>query len=278
MNTSRRTILGAGAALALPVWMARAFASEAASEGTPGEHEQPTLASARERARKIGKPLLVIFTDPEGQEQIAGYVWGEFFALATQETWLDLALVEVVCLPRALVAQHSRAVEKGTVWAVLLDAEEQDAKARLIQGDLTAPTERSMPNEYGELARARSAALAALVRRAILPDAAARERRSARSLESIDRSMLLTPEHGRYEAALGTASPVRFVDLDRFAALVRFQDPPLRLEELALAARMRLFENDPSGARWNTGSNYCPPCGMGHVTAESRYFLSFFAQ
>lgn len=276
MNTSRRTILGAGAALALPVWMARAFESEAAIEKTDAGLETPTLASARERARMIGKPLLVILTDPEGQEEIAGYVWGEFFALATQDTWLDLALVEVVCLPRAMLTQYTRTTREDTVWAVLLESEGE--VARIVQGTLTAPTVRLQGNEYGEQARARSAALAALVHSAVLPDAAAHARRSALALESLGRPMPLSPLHGSYEAALGADSPVRFVDLDRFAALVRFQDPPMRLEQLVLAARVRLFENDPLGARWNTGSNYCPPCGMGHVTAESRYFLSFYAQ
>lgn len=283
MNASRRTILSAGAVLALPAWMAHAFAGQNAApdsaRNSAGKAPSPTLTDAKERANKLGKPLLVILTDPAGSEAIAGYLWGEFFAHATQGAWLDLALVEVVCLPRASIGDARRSEARETSWAVLVETDEAGGDARFVEGNLVAPTSPTTTDEYGLEVRARAAQLAALVRRAILPDERTQERRLAQSLASLDRSrMKMSEDNGAYEAVLIDDQPVRLRDLDRFAAIARFQSPAERHAELALAARMRLFEHDFDGARWHTSSDYCPPCGMGRVAPASRYFLSFYTQ
>ena len=47
---------------------------------------------------------------------------------------------------------------------------------------------------------------------------------------------------------------------------------------LADAAARRLWDAAPSGARWHTNTNYCPPCGMGFTPESSRHFLEFFVE
>ncbi len=281
MNTNRRAILGLGAALALPVWMARAFSSDKGSTNAGLEPRAVTLDEAKARARELGKPLLVVLTDPEGQASVAGYVWGEFFAHADRETWLDLALVEVVCLSRAAAGVADAKPDAAPAWAVVIETDAVGGAPRVVRGRLPAPAPDSSASseEYGASVRKRAAALARMLRTQILPDESTRERRRTQSNASVQMADPNWMEDaGRREAALGTDPTVRFVDLDRFAALARFGDAPSRLEQLALAARMRLFEHDPVGARWHTSSDYCPPCGMGHVSPASRYFLNFFAQ
>lgn len=285
MNTSRRTILSAGAALALPAWMASALTREQ-SGLTASEHENttdsaaekrvPTLADARARARAVGKPLLVLLADPDAESNSAGRAWGEFFALATEDAWLDLALVEVVCMPRAALGDFERARDPKVLWAVLFETDDASSPPRFVEGDL--PARVWSRDDHEVQARERGAALAARIHAAVLPDEATWERRANQSMGSFDELSALSETHGQYEAVLEEGSIVRLTDLDRFAALARFRAPRRRLAELALAARVRVFERDPSGARWQTLSNYCPPCGMGFVAPESRYFLSFYAQ
>ncbi len=279
MNTQRRLLLGAGAALALPFWIARAFEEEPAPQHATEPTPKPTtLAEAGQRARANGKPLLVVFTDPEGAQGQAGAVWGEYFMHATQDAWLDLALVEVACLPRAAVAAAKpSSAEVGPRWAVVIETDGKGGGPRSVAGPLPEVTYRDESGERVQRVRTRAAALAGLVRAAILRDDATLERRAKQSLASLPNAMM-GEEFGRHEAVLGQESHVRLVDLDRFAALVRSESPAARLDRLALAARIRLFEQDPAGARWSTTSNNCPPCGMGFVPAESRYFLRFYAE
>lgn len=263
MNTDRRAFFGASAALALPACMARAF----------GEDPEPparSLAAAREHARARGKPLLVILTDSLDARIEVGRIWGHLFANADEETWLDLALVEVACFESAMFSNERPAA--GT-WAVVIDTDGIEPRTRGVIGALPPVP---APHEWSpETARARAAALSALVRAAILPDEAARERRRAQVAATLPPDMM-HPEHGRFAEALIHPESARLVDLDRYAALLRFGHEFDARARLAAAARMRLFELDPSGARWDMTSAWCPPCGMGFVPPESRYFLRFY--
>jgi len=272
MNTDRRMLLGAGAALALPTWMSRAFAGE---DATPAAPETPSLAQAEQRARAVGKPLLVILTDARGDKVPLGSMWGHYFLHATQEIWLDMALVEVVCLPLAALGEVERTEDRGDLWAVLIETDEQ-AGRRLVRGGLTTLDTADWEDDFFRQVLVRAGELAQLLRAAIVPDQATLERRSKQSIASL--SEMDRDGFGRFGAALVGDHAVRFVDLDRFAALVRRDARPLRQEQLALGARMRLFEQDPPGAHWKTNSEFCPPCGMGYVPPASRYFLQFYTQ
>lgn len=271
MNADRRTVLGAGAALALPALLARAFAGERAS----GAELDAALSNARERATAVGKPLLVIHTDVAG----AGRAWGELFLHASHATWLDLALVEVVCAPRAAVDATPAAIDGVPRWGVVVETDGSTDAPRAIEGALPAGGEWRDQDRYGQKVRDRAAALAALVRAAILPDDAARARRREQSMRSLPKEMSMrNGEHGRLAIVFTETRTARLADLDRFAAALRFPDAQEGSERLADAARMRLFEHDPAGAAWEMESNYCPPCGLGFVPVESRYFLRFYAR
>lgn len=265
MNTDRRTLLGAGAALALPAWMASAFAREQAEEPAP-----TTLDSALASARAVGKPLLVLLTDGEH----AGRIWGEYFGSADEARWLDLALVEVACLPRAALAARVEFSAGEPVWAVVVHTDDA-TKPALVAGALPNVPEMNH-DEYEGPARARAAALAGLVRAAILNDEGALRRLmiAASKARSLDEPMVWAG----FEALCEPKSVVRFADVDRHAAAVRnIPEFATRLPELAIAARIRIFDRDPAGARWDTISQYCPNCGMGWTPPVSRYFLRFYA-
>jgi hypothetical protein len=180
-------------------------------------------------------------------------------------------------MSRDAFGKIERPSTRGTRWGAVVETDEKNPGTRFVDGNL-AVIQHKRAGDFTKEVRARAAALAQLLHDAILPDDGARARRAAQSEASLGRMGLMMEVGGRYEAAVGTDTAVRAVDVDRFAACVRRQHTGARLELLALGARIRLFEQDPPGARWVASSDWCPPCGMGFVPPASRYFLHFYTR
>jgi hypothetical protein len=171
-------------------------------------------------------------------------------------------------------------------WAVLLETESEHVRPVLVRGGVPfaqVSRQEGIPAEM-------QPALAKLLRAAIVPDEASRKRRldqcgSADMMRKMMGIQDADSDGARFES-LGAGGPQRRCDLDRWAAYVRFGAAhpvgevggKTQLELLADAVRIRLFENDPDGARWMARTAYCPPCGMGFVPPNARLFLEFFAQ
>ena len=279
----RRAIL-AGAA-ALPVWLSVGFGAQPKA-ATSTKH----MRAALDRAREIGKPLLVlIVSDQESDAMQRGHAWGHYLAHLGEEAALDLALCAVTCARAADLTGVMRKDElvgvDSSTWAVLLETDSSPARAVLARGDVPV----TMVSRHEGPGPEMRAVLERILRAAIVPDEHARKRR----LEQCNTIELLRKMLGEKPAdsdaasfeSLGAGGPVRRCDLDRWAAFVRFgkahpvgqvggQD---QLRLLADAVRIRLFENDPDGATWMARMAYCPPCGMGHVPPSARLFLKFYA-
>lgn len=281
---ARRSALALGiAACAIPTWMASSFAQGQARE--PGGAKR--LLDAIAAAKNIGKPLLVIVVPAEPARRERGRIWGRFFANANDEAMLDLAVCEVACATRAdvvsVLGKEPIEVHDGD-WAVLVETQRTASVAKVIGGALPDVKRHVSNDDEPEAVRAQIATLASLLRRAIVPDAQTIQRRYEQSLGSIRDDSMRSEEMGILECTVSEQSPVRLRDLDRLAAMMRWTVKgaanPKRetLVRLAEAARVRLFEYDPPGARWHIVSNHCPPCGMGFTPQVSRYFLEFYTE
>jgi hypothetical protein len=280
----RRSVLAA--TVALPAWLSLGFAQSAKTTSVGVD-----IKAAVARARSVGKPLLVLLVpaDPM-QVNLHGQMWGQYLAQLSDDQALDLVLCEVTCARATDIAS----VIKGgrldgvdeTTWAVLLETDSDPASAVLVRGTLPPLTGNMAEDASKEL----RTMLAKHLHKAIVPDAAAQQRRIAqcepvmpdgKQIGAIDADN----DYARFEG-IGSDGPVRRSDLDRWAALVRFAQVPAmgeparpdRKPMLADAARIRLFENAPEGAQWMAYSSYCPPCGMGRVPPASRFFLKFYVQ
>ncbi len=283
----RRAVL-AGAA-SLPVWLSLGFGQTSGTRTSAVAGKDMKIPI--ERARGIGKPLLVLLVpaDPT-QTSLRGQMWGHYLANLSDDQALDLALCEVICAREADIASVLRRGKlegvDETTWAVLLETDSDPVKPVLVRGKLPSPQTAGFEGPSPEL----RPALEKLLRSAIVPDEAAQQRRMAQAV-------LVTPNGTKIGAmesedafaqfeSIGGDGPVRRRDLDRWAARVRFVKIPDmgefkvldRRPMLADAARIRLFEQSPDGAQWMTSTMYCPPCGMGRVPPGSRFFLKFFTQ
>jgi hypothetical protein len=270
----------------LPVWLSLGFGQSTRTVATTRD-----IKSAVERARRIGKPLLVLLVpeDPM-QTSLRGQMWGHYLAHLSDDQALDLVLCEVTCARAADIENvvKGRRLEgvDDTTWAVLLETDAEPARPVLVRGSLAPPTASS--DAGASLEQRRS--LEKLLRAALVPDAATRQRRVAQCAPALPDGKQIGAidadnDYARYEG-IGSEGPMRRGDLDRWAAIVRFVQVPAigeptrpdRKPMLADAARIRLFENAPDGAQWMAYSSYCPPCGMGRVPPASRFFLKFYVQ
>lgn len=279
----RRAVL-AGAA-ALPIWLSTGFGAHARTAGSTKR-----VRAALDGARGIGKPLLVLIVPGVGDSAVQrGQVWGHYLAHLSRDQALDLALRAVTCAHASdlsgVVSKDGLAGVDETTWAVLLETDSDPARAVLVRGDvpMTIHTRQDRPPAE------QRTALEKLLRVAIMPDEAVQKRRleQCRGLALSGKVLGIVSADDDMASFEGLLSdgPLRRRDLDRWAALVRFGLSQLpdkaggsdRLDLLADAVRIRLFEHDPDGATWMAQTAYCPPCGMGHVPPSARLFLKFYA-
>jgi hypothetical protein len=304
----RRQLLRAGgftlAVSACPAWIANAFAQEA--DNAPKRDElEPALACAA----ALGKPLLVLpVPDAQGERWTRGNQLGLLLRFASQELLAALALTEVACI--GVADMHKRfATLNGSPQAVLIELEsslpvvpiavdlgaqpdegedEPDTSARLMRRIPYPPTHEKARKALERWIEP----LATALRSAIVADVACLARRERIARTSLDSEMAAAVD-GNIRHAVPTSTN----RVDRAAALyfsaMRKSDTAHELWAplLADAARIRLCDTAPSGARWanHTGCGInvegepkiyvsSGPCGTGALPPLSRRFLWFLTE
>jgi hypothetical protein len=124
-----------------------------------------------------------------------------------------------------------------------------------------------------------------LLRKAIAPDEATLDRRAKQAAASVKMDMRDTADAVAMEALVDEKTgPIRQRDLDRLAAIVRSSKTELQrdrkalLPKLAAAARMRLFENDPPGAKWKALTGLLPAVALGLRPGAVALLLEFYTR
>ena len=310
----RRAFLGyAGlgvSAVWMPSWLARSFSAartgqEPSSEDQRDEEPIPpldvVLKEAFERARGVGKPLLVFVVPAELDE-----VWkrqhllGQYLNMCSPEALADLALCECACARPADIAivfpdvPEVRGeplmvlVESGPVTSVLqLDAELPELVVRW--GRTQAENDRA-EKEFENLALHRVERIGELVKKAVAIDRPMLEQRAVQV-----RAALTEEVDTLVEQALRAPDAMPLDTIDRLAALLRIaaEDHLERretcIDAIARSARERLRTGPPAGAWWaknvSCGAHELEghreeatfyACGMGRIPEASRRFLHFY--
>jgi hypothetical protein len=272
-------------------------------------------AAALAYARSIGKPLLVLVI-PARREDGWESLWlrqntfGELLNHGGDELLADLALCELACAGMAeLRALLPQAAPSGEALMVLVETSSGSSRCTAIDPELPVvpdPFRLGLPGMEGAAAQAlsweesralvdqrireRIACVSLAIRRSLVPDRAALDRRSRdaqRHFSSDERRALL--------AGPAALDLLPLATIDRGAGIVRRSaenDSAPRaalIQRLARAAEPRLVESPPPGAKWAT-SDGCGTivegqsdegrsmiaCGMGHVPELSRRFLDMY--
>lgn len=283
----RRFLFITGASMTLP-WSRLLRAAEDTPAATA------SVAHALERARSVGKPLLVLVIPEADEMWERQQVFGAWLNHGGDAALADLALCEVVCarladLPTE-VAPRPRS-ERSPL--MLLVESEGEPRTRVLD-----PALPPLPEEFwngGEEAaiEQRNRVIADLLHQALLGNDL-RDRRaeqSRRALTETDQVAL------RDVADLASLAALPVEQIDRGAAYLLALGQRAEPSEhdavravLARAARVRLVEQPPAGAKWATStgcgvdiegessSSGGTPCGMGHVPRLSRRFLYFYSE
>jgi hypothetical protein len=278
-----RTAAAGTALAALPGWLAGCFQS-VVKQGDLG----PDLDAARRRAASAGKPLLVLVIPKadEGRHE-RGTLFGGLLNHGGDEALADLALAEVACGTTDDVGRALGHVADGEPLALLVETGTAAREVVGVAPALPAPWSAAHGDVGGldRRARERFDGLAKAIRAALLPDRAALERRAAECARALPAAEL---------ERIRAASPRSLRDVDRGAAVLRLaaeEAPATRaagIAALAAAARRRLVDASPRGARWAQSSgcgveiegepeDHGIDCGMGFVPDVSRRFLWFYA-
>jgi len=265
----------AGAAVAWPGWLKRAFADS--SVGARG-------------GSRLGKPLFaIVIPDDDREKDRRGDALGQWLAYGSAAEMAPLALVEVACL-RAdklwSIARRPTGAAREPLFALV-----EDGAAAVVHFNVSAYG----PGDVDELIDHRITRLAAEARALIAGTPALVEKRVARA-----RAALPAAEVAALDARLARGEIPSAVETDRFAALVwsRAVGPraPILVERLADAACARLRDRPPDGSHWayrrSCGGGFTVAgmsdigdeqgnligCGMGSLPAHSARFLYLYAQ
>lgn len=262
-----------------------------------------------ERARKLGKPLLVLVIPQEpGQASERGEWFGSWLALADEALLADLALFERICVPTAALADLGIDGVDAAKEPVMLCIETHDATPRAIaiDGALDKTLVQTFANPWpqegesyeaaelrmGNAIRARNAALSSWLR-----DAVKLDERMPQLAAQVDATLT---DDERAQLAKDVAQPATIDGalLERASAIVRHAipvDEPTRREDairaIAAATADAVRTRPPAGAAWahstGCGFEFEDPdregdtrdagiaCGMGFVPAEGKRFLFF---
>ena len=306
------TALAAGtASLAIPAWIARAFAQSAPSSDAPCAAEShsagPTpntlgpsnvpqdFASALTRADRAGKPLLVLVVTRRGGNERA-MAFGELINHGTPDALALLACCEIVCAPMSAVRDSMHDAGEGEPLMLLVETDGSTPRLHRMDGSLPVvaarTTARNEPsaNEEDNIIDQRIEFLTALLEHAIAPNDAVVTRRAAQT-----RARLAASDLRALESLLSNGHPPATArDADRAAALVMLaarEHPAAHtrlVERLRDAAHARIRDRRIPGSRWahsfgcgttyeGENDNAMFGCGMGHIAARSQRFLDFFA-
>lgn len=287
MNRRRFLLLGSSglAAAALPEMLGCSDPGPIVPEQLPPPSAD--VAAALARARAIGKPLLILVVPKERKYASSrGDLYACLLDSESDETMADLALCEVICagvddVARAL-PEASTAVQ---VAFVLVPTGGATSRIRTETFPLRHPS-LGLPTE--EQVRAAGEVAAVKLHRLIAPDASAIATLAETNRSTLDAARRravedASREPARCDAALADRAAPFLLDRSlelgtRNAACVTLAD----------AARARLREVSPPGARWardrgcgiefeGERAGYAV-CGTGNVSNSVKRFLHFYAQ
>ncbi|MCC7170132.1 MAG: hypothetical protein IT459_06770 [Planctomycetes bacterium] len=262
-----------------------------------------------ERARKAGKPLLVLVIPSEpGAASERGEWFGSWLALADAALLADLALFERICVPMAALADLGvRDVDPKTEPVMLFIETHEDAPhAIAIDGALDEELVRAFANPWlqegesyeaaelrmGTAIRARNAALTGWLR-----DTVKLDERMPRLAAQVD-ATLTDDERAQIAKHLAQPAAIDRTLLERAGAVVRDAIPVAETKQQEAAIRAiaavtadAIRTKPPAGAVWarssGCGFEFEDPnrhgdsddagieCGMGFVPEEGKRFLFF---
>lgn len=275
-----------------------------------GDESPDAIARAGlERARKLGKPLLVLVIPAEpGSASERGEWFGSWLALADDALLADLALFERICVPTAALADLGiDGLDDAKEPAMLcIETHDDTPRAIAIDGVLDAELERAFANPWpqegesdeatetrvGNAIRARNATLSRWLR-----DAVKLDERMARLAAQVD-ATLTDDERAQIAEHLAEPATIDRGLLTRASAIVRAaipvdetkrRDDAIRAIAAAVADSIRT--KPPAGAVWahSTGCGFVfedpdregdtrdagIACGMGFVPEDGKRFLYF---
>jgi len=272
----RKFLQGTLATLALPAFIGRAFAD-------PACDAKSRLARAFRRAAKSGKPLLVLVIPTDrGEVWARGRLLGSYLNHADDKQLAPIALAEVACA--TMKELHTIVPHRMKSDPLMVLVETVSVPAQAIP--FAPPPSRNPFQGRGDAQQdvdadidADIAAVARIVRQALLPDAATIDRRARQN-----RARLST------EQLAATDDPTALPEVIDRAAAVLFSQGGAE-DRLARAAAERLRLHAVPGSNW-ASSHGCGTtiegvpddeqrmvaCGMGHVPAKATRFLYFFVQ
>jgi len=285
--------LGLGLGLGLSsTWSAlvqRAFGDEGAGSRAGPPERAAELALAIARARRDGKPLLLLVVPTDASLVYPrGRVLGELINHGGPGVTDDLLVCELAC---ATIAEAARVLplDVKTDPAMLLVELEAEGGEFLPATPIDLPPGprgvKGTPEEEPAI-RARIAAGASALHAAVARDSgvAPRAARSRAALSEADRTALDEGLAGR--VAIDTALARRGAALLVVAATDGAPEPRTRARAALDAAAAELVKARPPGARWaraegcGTSIEGEPPvgveCGMGSVPVLSQRFLYFY--
>ncbi|MBM3978566.1 MAG: hypothetical protein FJ299_16455 [Planctomycetes bacterium] len=300
-NSSRDEKSVAGESAAVPAGM----------PGDSGTHapRERELRSAWQRAQALGKPLLVVLvpeSDAAAQRDVSA-LFGGLLNHGTRDQLALLGLTELACATRAEVERVTGADWKGEPLCVLVDGADPvigravdaqlDAQLNFISlmygtSEIGETWEQS--NERLEQnAKLRSSQLADAIRLALVPDATALQKLTARA-----RSVVPASNSAAFAYLATCPEGLRSADALDYAALVHAaaaepnSSQDKLLDTLAAGVRERWVRAPVPGSYWasSTGCGqdveYPAPvhdkagigfaCGMGHTPEYSQRFLYFY--
>jgi hypothetical protein len=289
----RRTFLAGAAAVAAQGWLGRAFAGAVAAPDAGVKDVRDAL----ERARRLGKPLLVLVVPADRFVGAArGWTLGSWIDSGDGDAMRLLALCEIVAAPQA--ALHAAVPASGTAEAlmVLVMTDRRPFEVRIDPGPLPeAPADRRVSfdgdrgiDEWDDHPTApQRQALTERLAGLLLPDDAALDRLAAQARAALP---LGSDAEIRRRLAVGEL-PAE--EADRAAALlatVHGDDAPAAFDALGRAARARLRGHRIPGSYWGHATacadfiedpppDYRPVammCGMGSVSPKAARFLAFY--
>ncbi|TAJ11199.1 MAG: hypothetical protein EPO68_14710 [Planctomycetota bacterium] len=256
------------------------------------------LGAAQAEARASRKPLLVfVVPDELGAARVRGELLGAVLERADEEFLIDLACCEVACAPASEL--HRLTGELLLPIDPLAVLAEYDANLFAARSIRVAPYTELARGELADCETACQRALQQLIRgdggRAGI---AARQREAnATELPGVlagvrDGASLPTWLVDRWapqlaelaEPAEPNAPTVPPTPAESDAAAQR----SFVRARLLATARREYIEEPPRGSAWAIQQGFvfeldgqrsidtCPPCGMGHVTADAKRFLAFY--
>lgn len=294
----RRDFLGGMGAFALSSWVVQSFAS-ADKHGPAHKHRVPLLFDSYRRARRSGKPLLVLII-PEKDERKweRGRLWGAFLNYGSNRQLAPLAPCEVVCATAAELHKLVPGAAKKEPLAVLVETNELPAATHAVRVEIdpmesTSSDWNARDAELDALIDAQTARVARALKQAIAPDAEV----AARRAKEAERAHGASADAQDLITAIARDGVVDAKLVDRYAAeimqaLLLTEGRKERRQfaaQLARVVRRELKEQRVPGSRWATSAgcgtyiegeerNYAIGCGMGHTPEKSQRFLYFFSK